>query len=138
MTFSVGQGVVIVDASVAIEMVQGNDIWLGRWAAWIGADDLILVPPHFPFEVANALVRGLRLGADQAERRLERLDRTGVQTADRGLDGLRDAVRLAERHGLTVYDAAYLELAIDVDGLLATLDGDLRKAAEAEGIAVVG
>jgi predicted nucleic acid-binding protein len=48
------------------------------------------------------------------------------------------ALRLAEQHGLTVYDAAYLDLAIDVDAELATLDRDLARAAVAEGVAVAG
>jgi predicted nucleic acid-binding protein len=37
-----------------------------------------------------------------------------------------------------VYDAAYLDLALEVDAALATLDGDLRAAARAEGLAVIG
>jgi predicted nucleic acid-binding protein len=44
---------------------------------------------------------------------------------------------LAERHGLTVWDALYLQLALDVDGEFATLDGDLIRAARAEEVAVV-
>jgi predicted nucleic acid-binding protein len=44
---------------------------------------------------------------------------------------------LAERHRLTAYDAAYLELARRTGLPLATLDADLRKAAEAEGMALV-
>jgi len=41
---------------------------------------------------------------------------------------------LAERHRLTVYDAAYLELALRRGLPLASLDTDLRKAAQVEGI----
>ena len=41
---------------------------------------------------------------------------------------------LAERHRLSVYDATYLWLAIDVDGELATFDRALATAAEAEGV----
>jgi LuxR family maltose regulon positive regulatory protein len=37
-------------------------------------------------------------------------------------------LHLADRHGLTVYDALYLQLALDVEGELATLDRDLAKA----------
>ncbi len=44
---------------------------------------------------------------------------------------------LAKRYGLTTYDAAYLELAIREDGVLATLDQALAKAARAEGILVL-
>ena len=43
---------------------------------------------------------------------------------------------LAERHRLSVYDASYLWLAIDVDGELATHDRDLARAALAEGVAL--
>ncbi|MGO9269985.1 MAG: type II toxin-antitoxin system VapC family toxin [Terriglobia bacterium] len=41
------------------------------------------------------------------------------------------------KHRLTVYDAAYLELAQRTGLPLATLDGDLQKAARAEGVALV-
>ena len=44
------------------------------------------------------------------------------------------ALALAERHRLSVYDATYLWLAIDVDGELATFDRDLARAAAAEGV----
>ena len=44
---------------------------------------------------------------------------------------------LARRFELTVYDAAYLEVAFRRSLPLATLDHWLRKAAEAMGIAVV-
>lgn len=44
---------------------------------------------------------------------------------------------LAEKHLLSVYDAAYLELAIRKGLPLATRDGGLIKAAEAEGVAIL-
>ena len=37
--------------------------------------------------------------------------------------------QLAEKHGLTTYDASYLELAIRLDLPLVTLDSDLYNAA---------
>jgi predicted nucleic acid-binding protein len=43
-------------------------------------------------------------------------------------------VRVAAQHHLTVYDASYLELAERTHVPLATLDGDLRKAALAASI----
>lgn len=46
--------------------------------------------------------------------------------------------RLAARHGLTVYDAAYLELARRRDVPLATLDQPLRAAAQAEDVPLLG
>jgi predicted nucleic acid-binding protein len=44
---------------------------------------------------------------------------------------------LAERHGSTVYDAAYLELALRRDLPLTTLDEALRTAAEQAGAVVL-
>ena len=98
---------------------------------------MILTPPHFPVEVANALLRGAGLEALKAATRLERLFATGIETADRGLEGLLGAIELAARHSLTVHDAVCLALAIDVDAERATLDRDLATAAAAEGITVI-
>jgi len=46
-------------------------------------------------------------------------------------------MRIARRHRLTAYDAAYLELAGRMNPSLATLDTQLRQAAAAEGIPLV-
>jgi predicted nucleic acid-binding protein len=45
-----------------------------------------------------------------------------------------EVLRLARTHQLSVYDAAYLELARRHRVELATLDGDLMKAARAEAV----
>lgn len=43
-------------------------------------------------------------------------------------------VRLAERHGLTIYDASYLELALRLDLPLVTADKLLIAAAQSAGL----
>jgi predicted nucleic acid-binding protein len=45
---------------------------------------------------------------------------------------------LARRHGLTVYDASYLELAERSAAPLATLDVTLARAAQRENISLIG
>jgi predicted nucleic acid-binding protein len=47
---------------------------------------------------------------------------------------LESAVELGRRHGLTSYDAAYLELALRLEVPLATLDEALADAARREGV----
>ena len=47
-------------------------------------------------------------------------------------------LKLADRHQLTVYDATYLELALRQSLPLATVDQDLRKAGQAEGVMLLG
>ena len=58
------------------------------------------------------------------------------QETDRQAWGVTTA--LAARQRLTLYDAAYLELARRRCLPLATLDNELRAAATAEGVAVLG
>jgi len=49
-----------------------------------------------------------------------------------------DTLTLADRFNLTLYDASYLELAQRLKLPLATLDADLRSAATALGIGLLG
>ena len=94
-----------------------------------------VVPQHWRLEVANALLfaeRRNRLLSGEAKRRLLTLNDLSIQvdvTCDfaSGFD-------LASEHGLTFYDAVYLELAQRRRLLLATLDGDLASAARRSGV----
>lgn len=49
----------------------------------------------------------------------------------------RAVLALIEKYGLTVYDAAYLELAHRRQLPLGTLDSDLRKAAPLQGVTLL-
>jgi predicted nucleic acid-binding protein len=137
MTLSRGPRVVIVDASAMVEVVIGDPVWTQRLSEWQEGGAMLLVPPHFGTEVANALLRGLRLDALDVAARLRELFRAGVEVVDRGPIGLVDAIELAAGHGLSVYDAAYLALALELEGDLATRDHALARAAGAEGLVVI-
>lgn len=128
---------VVVDASFAVEVLDGPSEYRSAWKQWRKEDRMILVPGHFWVEVGNALLRGVRLSAFDAAARLERLAEAGAEIADRGADGVRDAIGIAVKHRLTVYDALYLQLALDTDAELATLDARLAAAAGASGIPCV-
>jgi predicted nucleic acid-binding protein len=128
---------VVVDASVAVDFLKGDVTWTDRWTAWVEEGAMILAPLHAPAEVGNSLLRSVRLPRSEVALAIGRLWRSGIETADRGLPGLLEALDLADRHGLTVYDALYLQLALDVEAELATMDDDLRRAAAAEGVATV-
>lgn len=45
---------------------------------------------------------------------------------------------LARRHALSIYDAAYLELALRTGAPLATLDAELAQAARLAGVTLIG
>lgn len=57
------------------------------------------------------------------------------QAAGRAFDHL---LSLCRAHGLTAYDAIYLDLALRQELPLATLDEPLRKAAKAAGVTILG
>ena len=137
MTFSAPPAPVVVDASFAVEALLEGGPSLDRWLEWIRDGRTRLVPTHFWAELANALLLGRRFEPGRAALTVGAAARAGIETADRGLAGIADALDLADRHRLTVYDALYLQLAADVDGELATLDRDLARAARAEGVEVV-
>ena len=137
MTFTVGRRAIVADASVAVELLLARPDWVATWRSWSDADAVVVVPPHFGHEVANALLRGAGIGGMATLSALDSLAQIHFDVADRGFGGLAESVRLADVHGLTIYDAAYLELAIDVDGELATLDAALRAAAAKESVPLI-
>jgi len=128
---------VIVDASAAVEFLDDRPPWPDRFRQWAAEDRMLLAPAHFMPEVANGQLVRRHLPAADVSRRVERVLAAGIETADRGLIGLLEAIDLANKHKLTVNDALYLQLAIDVEGELATLDGDLLAAAAAEQVPTV-
>jgi predicted nucleic acid-binding protein len=97
-----------------------------------------VVPSLWWFEVRNILIvneRRRRITESDAASFLLNLSLLRVRV-DRSPDE-NTVLRLARTHGLSVYDAAYLELA-QREGLpLATLDADLRRSALGDGVAIV-
>ena len=99
------------------------------------AADAALVPAVWWFEVRNLLLTGERVG---------RMDPIGTAAFLADLEALSlridrapesDVVlALARTHRLTIYDAAYLELAGRIGAPLATLDRQLARAARAAGV----
>ena len=93
------------------------------------------VPALWHWEVRNGFLMAERRGRTDIARvtaDLAQLTKMDVRTAER-TDWLR-VVDIARRHGLTVYDASYLALALDRNASLATLDRALAQAAAAEGV----
>jgi len=100
--------------------------------------DTALAPSFWPHEVLNALLAG--------EKR-KRISRVLVQSFLDDLATLPIALEqfpagtvfariqsLSLEHGLTAYDAAYLDLALEHGLPLATLDDDLARACEKAGV----
>lgn len=81
-----------------------------------------------PYELGNALLRGrLGVGGERVAAVLEALAAI-CPAINPDTDDLREAAALAERHDLTLYDAAYAAVARRREAHLATLDGELLRA----------
>jgi predicted nucleic acid-binding protein len=97
--------------------------------------DFATVPAIWWYEVRNMLVMNERRGRiSVADSNQVLLDMSRMRIR---IDAFQDHVNLpglARQYQLTVYDAAYLELAIRNQFPLATLDKALRAAAEAAGV----
>jgi len=101
-----------------------------------------LAPGLWPLEVANIILvaeRKNRITLAQRVRALTALAklpiRIDTETAGRAWSSTFD---LALAHGLTVYDASYLDLSLRSGLPLATLDLALGRAATACGVTVLG
>lgn len=98
-----------------------------------------LVPTLWTYEIANSLtyfVRRSRIDGDRARLILSALCRLEiVAVPPEASDWYAETDALAMKHGLTIYDAAYLQLAVAVRAKLASVDKKLCAAALAEGVA---
>jgi predicted nucleic acid-binding protein len=107
----------------ALARIRGDEAW---------------VPSLWWFEVRNTLLvseRRGRLTEADTTAFLAALSRLAISVDRTPGD---DVLALARRRNLTVYDAAYLELARRADLPLATLDRRLALAARAEQVALIG
>ena len=97
------------------------------------------VPSLWWFEIRNVLIVNERRGriteTDTAVF-LHGLAQLGIVTDHAPEETI--VLAHARRHRLTIYDAAYLELAQRTALPLATLDKDLRSAAQAAGVPLLG
>ena len=100
-----------------------------------------VVPSIWPLEVANALLmaeRRKRLKRAEVENFLSLLQELPIRVeGDNPLRDWGEILLLAREEGLSVYDAAYLNLALRSGLPLATLDQALRKAARNCGVEVL-
>ena len=101
-----------------------------------------VVPTLWRLEVANAFqsaIRRKRMTVRYRDEALIGLTQLPITTdADTNTYAWTTTLRLAERFALTIYDAAYLELAQRQSLPLATLDAELREAAAALGCSLPG
>jgi len=99
------------------------------------------LPSHWALEVANGLLmaeRRKRLSRADVAEAADVLGQLPIETdAETGRRAIGETAALARQYGLTVYDAAYLELALRHGAALATSDAALARAARKAGVEVI-
>ena len=133
----------VIDSSVALAWIHADE----TTAAVESVFDRVAVegawvPSLWRLEIANALemaVRRGRLARDLLDSTLADLSTLPINVdADTDRHAWGPVLGFAARYGLSVYDAAYLELASRRSLPLATLDDALRHAAEQQQVVLLG
>ncbi len=134
-------GNVVVDASVALAWVlPAEDTDQALALRNIALEDLqvtLIVPPNFWYEVANVLwvaVRRQRLNRHDALKAMRLLIDFECMVWKANPE---NCLKLSIEHDLAVYDTAYLDLAMEKQAALWTMDQALKRAAVKAGIKVL-
>ena len=135
----------VLDASVAISWCFPGDPaedtpYSRRVLSELAVNDAI-VPEIWAFEIANSIFvaysKRKRITEHQIHEYLRLLKALPIRVETQSLWANVDLESVARRQNLAAYDAAYLDLALRTNLVLATSDDPLRQAAIAEGIALL-
>lgn len=137
----------VLDNSVAMRWCfkdgsEADLIYAEKVLDSLASDYTFLVPNLWYLEAANVVVRAQKrqwLTTEQMHEFLNLVEQLPLivdnQTAKQAMSA---TILLAIEHNLSAYDAAYLELALRYKIPLATLDTDLRKAANKINVSIYG
>jgi predicted nucleic acid-binding protein len=130
----------VVDASVAACWIMPDERHAVAERAFARiARDPIAAPCLWWFELRNVLIVNERRGRMDPAQSAKALRLLAALPVAIDMEADEEALmRLARRRRLTVYDAAYLELALRKGYPLATLDDALADAARAEKALLIG
>lgn len=131
----------VLDGSIALAwfFTDEQDAYADSIASNFPIDGAI-VPEHWSLEISNSIAVGERrnrVTVQQSTAFIQLLSAFPIQRdLETELRALSETLVLARTHGLTSYDAAYLELAIRLNLPIATLDKKLLAAAQASGVPI--
>ena len=132
----------VLDASIALswlyERAVSHERALAQRLLLQLPTEPAVVPALWSWEIGNALLVAERrhlTSAAQVSDYLQRMRMLPIEIDSAGPgERLEVTLALARQHALSVYDAAYLELAVRLNAPLATFDDALGRAAAACGL----
>ena len=132
----------VLDASMTLALFfEDEDVATTAAVVRTLAAEGAVVPSLWRLEVANAFRMAIRRGRCDQTRADDTLSKLGLfsivvdkETDDQAWGTTLD---LSRAEGLTVYDAAYLELALRLDATLMSCDRELIASARRRGLTVI-
>jgi predicted nucleic acid-binding protein len=127
----------VADASLWLALILReiqDDAWVNRLS-----DDLVIAPDLLPYELANGIMRAhrrQRIDVSPSSNLLIQLPNLEVTWLEKS-EWWEDAIRMARKQNVTIYDAAYMAVAKQSGAILCSLDQKQLSAAQLEGIAVL-
>jgi predicted nucleic acid-binding protein len=106
---------IVLDASVALKWIfwneEGGESARHYRDGHVSGDEIIAVPDLFFYEVANVLSTRTSLSEEAVSEAFSLLWSFDFEVFSFGLEEFLSAITLSERKRITLYDAAYIELA---------------------------
>ncbi len=130
-------GDIVLDTSYLLAVVMGDEATPAEANKVLAAR--LLAPAIWPLEVANTFLVSQRRGritAAQLQRLVELVAALDVQVAPSLVLSVEHWCQFSHAHGLTPYDAQYLDLALQQRCGIATCDARLAQAALRAGVPV--
>ena len=129
----------VADANAALGTVlPGHDERVAEaFLHHISSGDEVCVPPLWLLETLNVLLvreRRKKLDAEERDQAIACLHGYLVRVNEESTTHIAEIQRLATKHALSAYDAAYLELTLRLECGLLSSDGPLCEAARSEGV----
>jgi predicted nucleic acid-binding protein len=114
----------VVDASVVLKwlLVEPSEEAEALLEKHLNGGDPLVAPELLYYEIANVLVTKTKLTAQETSELFGYFMDLQIEAYSLGADEYKTAIDLAHRYKLSVYDAAYLGLAMALDTRLVTAD----------------
>jgi len=128
---------IVLDASVILKWLLDDEAGRARATgfrkAHAAGTETIAVPDLLFYEIANVLTMKKQLAEADSADGLSLVWDFQLEQYDFGLEAFLAAMSIARRHGITVYDAAYVELARRLQCTVVTADRKLYEKTKSLG-----
>lgn len=132
----------VADANAALgSVLPGHDERVAEaFLHHISNGDAVSLPPLWLLDTLNVLLvreRRKKLDAEERDQAIDCLHGYPVRVNEESTAHIAEIQRLATKHALSAYDAAYLELTLRPECGLPSADGPLCEAARSEGVTLL-